>query len=120
MDAVTTAIHDKINKPSVISISWGSAELNWTKQALDNFNEAFKTAAALGVSICIAAGDSGSRDGETDGKVHVDFPASSPYALGCGGTKLEVDNGVISSETVWHESSDSASGGGVSSLFPVA
>jgi len=119
LDAITKAIHDGTNKPSVISISWGSAEVNWTQQALDNFNEAFKTASALGVSICVAAGDSGSRDGETDGKVHVDFPASSPYALACGGTKLEVSGGNISSETVWHESSDSATGGGVSSYFAV-
>jgi kumamolisin len=119
LDAITQAIHDTQNKPSVISISWGSAEVNWTQQAMDNFNEAFKTAVALGITICIAAGDSGSRDGETDGKVHVDFPASSPYALACGGTRLLVNNTKISSETVWHESSDSATGGGVSGYFPL-
>ncbi len=117
LDAVTKAIHDTKNKPSVISISWGAAEVNWTQQALDNFNEAFKTAAALGVTICVAAGDSGSRDGETDGKVHVDFPASSPYALACGGTRLSVNNNKITSEVVWHQSDDSATGGGVSSYF---
>ena len=117
LDAITTAIHDTKNKPSVISISWGAAETNWTDQALDNYNEAFKTAAALGVTICAASGDSGSRDGETDGKVHVDFPSSSPYVLACGGTKLVVNNDEISSETVWHESNDSASGGGVSDYF---
>jgi len=119
LDAITTAIHDTTNKPSVISISWGSAEVNWTQQAMDNFNEAFKTAASLGVSICIASGDSGSSDGETDGKVHVDFPASSPYALACGGTSLTVNNNVITSEVVWHDSNTSASGGGVSSYFPL-
>lgn len=119
LDAITTALHDTQNKPSVISISWGAAEVNWTQQAMTNYNETFKTAAALGVTICAASGDSGSRDGETDGKVHVDFPASSPYVLACGGTKLEVNNNRISSETVWHESSDSASGGGVSSYFPL-
>jgi kumamolisin len=117
LDAITQSVHDTQNQPSVISISWGSAEVNWTQQALDNFNEAFKTAAALGVSICAASGDSGSRDGETDGKVHVDFPASSPFVLACGGTKLEVTANTISNETVWHASADSASGGGVSSYF---
>lgn len=120
LDAITTAIHDTHNKPSVISISWGAAEVNWTTQALDNFNEAFKIAAALGVSICVAAGDSGSRDGETDGKVHVDFPSSSPYALACGGTNLQVNKNEISSETVWNDSADSATGGGVSSHFALA
>ena len=120
LDAITTAIHDTSNQPSVISISWGAAEVNWTTQALDNFNEAFKTAAALGVSICAASGDSGSRDGETDGKVHVDFPSSSPFALACGGTRLEVSDNKITSETVWNDSVDSAGGGGVSSHFPLA
>lgn len=120
LNAITTAIHDTNNQPSVISISWGAAEINWTKQALDNFNEAFKSAAALGISICIAAGDSGSRDGQTDSKVHVDFPSSSPYALACGGTRLEVSNNKISAETVWNDSAGSATGGGVSSYFPLA
>jgi kumamolisin len=120
LDAITTAIHDTGNNPSVISISWGAAEVNWSKQALDNFNEAFKSASALGVSVCVASGDSGSRDGETDGKVHVDFPASSPYTLACGGTHLEANNGTIKMETVWNDSTDSASGGGVSGYFPLA
>lgn len=119
LDAITSAVHDTGNAPSVISISWGAAEVNWTTQALDNFNEAFKTASALGVSICVACGDSGSRDGETDGKVHVDFPSSSPYTLACGGTRLEVKNDKISSEAVWNDSDDSASGGGVSTHFPL-
>jgi len=74
LDAITQAIHDTQNKPSIISISWGSAELNWTQQAMDNFNEAFKTAAALGITICIAAGDSGSSDGETDGNMLIFRP----------------------------------------------
>ena len=120
LDAITTAIHDTSNNPSVISISWGAAEVNWSKQALDNYNEAFKSASALGVSICVASGDSGSRDGETDGKVHVDFPASSPYTLACGGTHLEVENDTIKIESVWNDSTDSASGGGVSGYFPLA
>jgi len=120
LDAITTAVHDTNNNPSVISISWGAAEINWTTQALDNFNEAFKTAAALGVTICVAAGDSGSSDGETDGKVHVDFPSSSPYALACGGTSLKVSNNEVSSETVWNDSDNSAGGGGVSTYFPLA
>ncbi len=119
LDAVTTAIHDAQNKPSVISISWGSAEINWTPQSLDNFNEAFKAASLLGVTICCAAGDQGSSDNETDGKVHADFPSSSPYVLACGGTSLQVSNNKIVSETVWHDSDSSATGGGVSDYFPL-
>jgi kumamolisin len=120
LDAITKAVHDAVNKPSVVSISWGAAEVNWTQQAMTNFNETFKAAALLGVTICVAAGDNGSSDGVTDGKVHVDFPSSSPYVLACGGTKLITDgSGNITSETVWHAASDSATGGGVSDFFPL-
>lgn len=124
LDAITTAVHDSANKPSVVSISWGSAEVNWTQQSLTSFNEAFKAASVLGVSICIASGDSGSSDGVTAGQTadagNVDFPASSPYVLACGGTSLKVNaNGAIVSEVVWHDSNTSAGGGGVSNVFPL-
>jgi kumamolisin len=119
LNAVTQALHDKTNKPSVISISWGGPEASWTSQSLTQYDQAFQTAAALGVTICAAAGDNGSSDGESDGAVHVDFPASSPNVLGCGGTELVASGASISSETVWNEGSDSATGGGISSTFPI-
>lgn len=119
LDAVTQAVHDNQNKPSVISISWGAAEKKWTTQSMTNFNEAFKAASLLGVTICVASGDQGSDDNVGDGQVHVDFPASSPYVLGCGGTKLLTNGNTIISETVWHEAADSATGGGVSDFFPL-
>ena len=112
LDAITQATHDSTNNPSVISISWGSPEVNWTAQTIQTMDQAFQTAAALGITVCVAAGDSGSTDGLSDGKQHVDFPASSPYALGCGGTNLQSANNAITSETVW-----SATGGGVSDVF---
>jgi kumamolisin len=120
LDAITTAIHDTVNRPSVISVSWGMAEKNWTGQAMTSFDQAFQTAAALGVTVCCAAGDNGSTDGVGDGMQHVDFPASSPFALGCGGTKLVGAGTSITSETVWNENPlSSATGGGVSDFFPV-
>ena len=117
LDAITTAMHDTTNKPSVISISWGAAEKNWTAQALTSFNQAFQAAAALGITVCAAAGDTGSDDGVGDGKAHVDFPASSPFVLACGGTKLTASGTIITAETVWHQSKTSATGGGVSDAF---
>jgi len=120
LDAVTSAVHDSVNKPSVISISWGSAESNWTAQAMTQFDQAFQAAAAMGVTVCCAAGDNGSSDGVTDGKSHVDFPASSPFALGCGGTKLTASGQTISAEVVWNVNpNSSATGGGVSGFFPL-
>jgi kumamolisin len=117
LDAINAAIHDTVNKPSVVSISWGSAESNWTQQAMTQFDQAFQAAALLGVTVCVAAGDNGSADGVTDGAAHVDFPASSPNVLGCGGTKLTAAAGKISSEVAWNEGTNSATGGGVSGFF---
>ncbi|MFC7395294.1 S53 family peptidase [Scopulibacillus cellulosilyticus] len=117
LKAITTAIHDKKNKPSVLSISWGAAESNWTNQSIKAMNQAFHDAAALGVTVCCASGDNGASDGVNDGKAHVDFPASSPNVLACGGTKLEGNNGAISQEVVWNEGNNGATGGGVSDVF---
>ncbi len=117
LDAITQAVHDTVNKPSVISISWGGPESNWTAQAFEQFDEAFTDAATLGITITVASGDSGSSDGLDDGKAHVDFPASSPNVLACGGTKLNASGNTISSEVVWNESSGGATGGGISDEF---
>jgi len=116
-DAITTAIHDETNKPSVISISWGAAESAWTAQAMTAMDAACQSAAALGVTITVAAGDNGSADGATGN--NVDFPASSPHVLACGGTKLDANGSTIVSEVVWNElaSNDGATGGGVSNFF---
>jgi kumamolisin len=118
LDAVTTAIHDSTNKPSVISISWGGPESSWTQQSLTAFDNAFQDAALLGITICCAAGDSGSSDGVADGDDHVDFPASSPHVLACGGTSLTANDGGIASEVVWNNGAKGgAGGGGVSTVF---
>ncbi len=119
-DAINAAIHDTVRKPSVISISWGMAESEWTPQALDAFNAAFHDAALLGITVCAASGDNGSTDGEPDRENHVDFPASSPWVLACAGTRLVADNGGIASETVWNDGTNGgATGGGVSTYFPL-
>jgi kumamolisin len=119
-DLLTTAIHDATNKPSVISTSWGGPESTWTAQAMTAFDAAAIDAAMLGVSLCASSGDDGSSDGVTDGVNHVDFPASSPHILGCGGTTLQSANGAITSETVWNDGAQGgSSGGGFSVQFPL-
>jgi kumamolisin len=119
LDAVSTAIHDQTNAPSVVSISWGGPESSWTAQAMASFEQLFSDAAAMGITICVAAGDNGSADGVTDGGQHVDFPASAPHALACGGTSLTVNSDGSLNESVWNDGSDSATGGGFSTNFPV-
>lgn len=118
LDAVATATHASPT-PVAISISWGQSEDQWTEQARAAMDDAFLDAAMLGITVTVAAGDNGSADAVQDGGNHVDFPASSPHVLACGGTRLEADpaTGTVSSETVWNDSTYSATGGGVSDVF---
>ena len=118
VDAVTTAVHDEINAPSVVSIGWGAPESAWTRQAKIALDEALQAAAMMGVTVCVASGDRGSTEAVGDGHEHVDFPASSPYALACGGTAIESAGGRLSGEVAWGDGPPGgASGGGESAFF---
>ncbi len=120
IDGIGTAVHDVIHKPSVISISWGAPELRWTAQSMNLLDAACQSAAALGITVTAASGDNGATDGLTDGANHVDFPASSPHVLGCGGTNLQSAGSTITSESVWNGLPNNGStGGGVSNFFPL-
>jgi kumamolisin len=128
LDALHQAITDE-NAISVISISYGNPEDDpqgaWTKMGVRVVNQAFQAAIAKGITICVASGDDGSSDGVSDGPSsasHVDFPASSPFVLGVGGTKLVAASGApptIVEETVWNEvmQDEGAGGGGISAIF---
>ncbi|MEV7185930.1 protease pro-enzyme activation domain-containing protein [Kitasatospora sp. NPDC093102] len=105
------------NRVSVVSISWGSCEPDTTASSMTAVDNAFKQAAAQGISIFSASGDDGSRDctRSTSGSTvkAVDFPASSPHQTGVGGTNLKVSSSnTYSSESAW-----STAGGGVSTVF---
>ena len=121
LDAVAAAVHDSGRSPSIISISWGGPESGWAAQDIDALNQAFQAAATLGITVCCASGDSGGVDGSADGQPNVDFPASSPYVLGCGGTRLPPQG----AETAWNDGAQAglrgggASGGGYSARFPL-
>lgn len=115
VQAITEAAHDPINKPSVISISWGGPENSWLPHEWAAMTNAIRDATKLGITVCCASGDAGSDDGVGDGKPHADFPASSPYALACGGTKLSLPHTNI----VWNDASDSATGGGISVVYKI-
>jgi kumamolisin len=133
LDALTKAIHDTENNPSVISISWGGPEVIPNSSFQVQFDQALQAAALLGITVCVAAGDNGAADmgplEPWDGLAHVDFPSASPFSLSCGGTRLIVNNGAIANQSVWNQNkadlsqgdsgSFGASGGGVSGSFPV-
>jgi kumamolisin len=118
LDALAEAAH-ATPAPAAISISWGQSEDQWTAQARTAMDDAVQDAVALGVAVTAAAGDNGSGDGEDDGEDHVDFPASSPSVLACGGTSLHASGGMVGAETVWNNGAGGgATGGGVSVRFP--
>jgi len=122
VNILDTAIHDTVNKPSVLSVSYGLPEgLNvWTNTAMTAVNDAFKQAALLGITICISSGDDGSDAQVGDGYAHVSFPSTSPYVLAVGGTNRQRSDG---SEIVWKDGdglradNGGATGGGVSIAF---
>jgi kumamolisin len=117
-DALSTAVHDQLLGPRVISISWGGPEANWTEQSMMNFDEVAQEAGLLGITVIASSGDNGSSDGLNDGQNHVDFPASCPHVLATGGTRLLAANGMITSETAWNDGAQGgASGGGYSTVF---
>jgi kumamolisin len=120
-EAISQSAHDAARHNTVMSISWGGPEEGWTAAARTAMNSALEDAVMLGVTVTVASGDGGSSDGESGSQPHVDFPASSPYVLACGGTKLSSSGGVITQEVVWNEtqSGEGATGGGVSVEFPL-
>jgi kumamolisin len=117
-DAVSTAIHDQLHKPSVLSIGWGCSESTWTAQSMENFDLVAQEAAQLGITITVAAGDNSYDSAITDGRRHVDFPASCPHVLACGGTQLISASGAVKNEAAWNGGPQSGiTGGGYSSVF---
>lgn len=105
--------------PDVISISWGAPEDQWTAEGRAALDAEFKLCAESGIGVYCASGDSGSRDGELGN--HVDYPASSPYVCGCGGTNLQLNaDGSRGSEKAWSPGllgNGGSSGGGLSAAY---
>lgn len=113
------ALKQAVAECNGVSISWGAAENEWDSSTMDAFEQVIKAARANGVPVFVAAGDTGSQDSSGAGN-QTDFPASSPSAIGCGGTRLLLDSaGQRASETVWDDNdTQSATGGGISRHFP--
>jgi subtilase family serine protease len=87
---------------TVISMSWGAQE----SSGVTAYDSHFK---APGVTYVASSGDSG----ELAAPFEVEWPASSPFVVGVGGTSLYLDaSGNRASETAW-----SGSGGGLSSVY---
>lgn len=95
-----------------ISISWGSAERQYSKQAVQAFEQDFAKAVVKGINVYVSSGDNGSSDGARGN--NVDYPGSSPNVVCCGGTEIQANG----QEVVWNDGTQGgATGGGVSVLF---
>lgn len=145
-DSIQYAIDQNI--ATVISISYGACE---TAVQKNNFSleTIFQQAAAQGQTILASTGDQGSTacSGDTNGLTQkeqnalaVNYPASSPYVTGVGGTEISDADDTSSTywdstsgsdaltsakryipEVAWNDDSSqsglSASGGGASAIF---
>ncbi len=122
LGVMSAILHDPVRKPDIISISWGGPESTATAQFREDFDQLLQTAAHLGITVCAATGDNAAPDfAENDPRwdrgAHVDFPACSPWALACGGTRISVDHGAVTDEEVWFDGPHDGAGGGVSRTF---
>lgn len=100
------------NLAKQISTSWGLAEGSNSSSALNSENTIFQQMAAQGQTIYAASGDSGAYDNGSS--LSVDDPASQPFMMGVGGTRLTTNGagGSYVSEKTWNGGSIAAGGGG--------
>ena len=114
-DSINYAVDNQV--APVISTSYGDCETDLGSANYSTLNSVLAQAAAQGQTVIAAAGDSGSTDcyGYTNlttsqqEALAVDFPASSQYVTGMGGTEFPSDDVSSSNTTYW----DSASGSDV-------
>lgn len=110
-DVINYATNDTTNNPSILSISWGSPESNFSNPEMSAYNDLFGLTTQI---VCVASGDNGSTDGVNDGIPHTDFPSSSPYVISCGGTSIHTNP---ESTWSWNNQYQWGTGGGISSMF---
>jgi subtilase family serine protease len=96
---------------------------------LAQYNALFTSAAATGITITAAAGDHGSSNtvGTDPNGNFVDFPASSPNVVSCGGTHLicpsrdflgnYIYNGATETTWAWSNVFKDGTGGAISTFF---
>jgi kumamolisin len=121
VDTIISPTNDTVNNPSVISVSWGTTDVNWGSTNRNAFEAALAAAVVKGITVFIAAGDYGVRAISGGPTYTVQYPGTSPYCVCAGGTVISInDDYSISSEIPWGTSGGSfAGGGGVSGIFSV-
>jgi hypothetical protein len=127
-DALTSAIYaiDQ-NVAPVLSISYGACENETPSGELVSLNFVFQQANAQGITVVAASGDQGAADCDVPATssappvtsaskgLSVDFPASSPYVTGAGGTEFNE-----SGKTYWSATNNSNAGSALSYIPEMA
>jgi hypothetical protein len=121
IDEFTKIVDD--DKASVLSTSWGFCEsfVNQLSPSLISSEDTiFQQAAAEGITVFAAAGDTGSEDcykqSTSMKQLSVIDPGSQPLVTAVGGTNLTAI-GPPPAETVWNTPNDGAGGGGISTVW---
>jgi subtilase family serine protease len=127
--SVAAALGSKGHHPDAISISLGACEGGMTGQLAyrDALQEIFAVAAGSGISVLVAAGDTGSSGCRVDLEtgttalplLSASDPATSPYVTAVGGTNLQLTKqNKVKEEIVWNDLpiSFGAGSGGMSIL----
>ena len=108
----------------IVSISWGRCELTVPEAERARDDAAFRAAAAAGITVFVASGDSGAYECERfdrdDQRLSVSWPAASQYVIAVGGTTLRLDSERRRLEEAGWESvlSNAGAGGGVAGSEP--
>ncbi|HEY0163109.1 MAG TPA: S53 family peptidase, partial [Edaphobacter sp.] len=110
-DALNYAVSS--NQAPIISVSYGGCESSWSQSDVATLNLIFQQANAQGITIVGPSGDSGATDCDVAGLASeglaVDFPASSPFVTGAGGTMFTAD--TSDPGTYWNSSNSGTSNG---------
>ncbi len=115
---------DKITadgQASIVSDSWGTCEADTPQADIGRDEQAIEAAVARGISIFVAAGDTGAytcqADNDSNHRLSVSWPSSSPFAVSVGGTSLSISAaGAYQRETAWNDTLEQIGGGGGLSL----
>lgn len=126
-DAMMQVGMDTVSQPTLhqLSISYGFGPEDPTETTPDadenTLNAVYTYLAALGISVYVSSGDSGSQ-ADGSGVTSVDISSSAPMVCAVGGTVLAVQsagrNENYGSETTWNYMGGSG-GGGVSMQWPL-
>jgi kumamolisin len=118
--ALSLAIHDEQPRVDVISMSWGEPESFVSDAHVSAITQVLEDAAQRGITVCASSGDFGAYDDPQNKTLCVNFPASSPLVLACGGSTVVRCESKIDNEIAWNcglHGIPASTGGGVSELF---